>query len=130
MKMVKVYEDPELSGAGIRAFTQIAKAWDLTDEEMNAILGQPVDGAFAQPAADSTEGLPRETIERISYVLGIYRALHIIFPNRRQADGWVRRPNTGSAFNGNTALSLMCTGLLSDLAAVHQHLESQCLAEP
>jgi hypothetical protein len=49
-----------------------------------------------------------ETLERISYVLGIYRALHILLPSQQQANSWVRRPDTGAPFKGDTAMRLMC----------------------
>lgn len=57
-----------------------------------------------------------ETLERISYVLGIYRALHILLLRQQQANSWVRRPDTGAPFKGDTAMRLMCSGRLDDLA--------------
>ena len=74
-------------------------------------------------AAQSVD-VTREALERISYLLGIYRAVHTIFPNQQQADGWVRQPNSAPLFQGASALALMCSGRLDDLAAVRQHLEA------
>ena len=48
--------------------------------------------------------MPHDVIERISYILGIYKALHILFPDDAQADEWVKRPNGGSLFGGRSAL--------------------------
>ncbi|MBH1634019.1 DUF2384 domain-containing protein [Stenotrophomonas maltophilia] len=60
----------------------------------------------------------------MSYLIGIHAGLHNIFSVQRQADGWIRRPNTGRLFNGASALALMCSGQLIDLAAVREHLET------
>jgi len=118
------------AGAALRAFNQIALVWGLTDHEQAAIIGRPVANANEMAETGNVDIAWPETIERVSYVVGIYRALHILFPDQRQADAWVRRPNKAPAFNGDTALALMCTGGLSDLAMVRQHLEAQGLAEP
>ena len=40
------FGDPRHVGPALRVFTQIAKAWCLTEMEQSAILGQPVDVAF------------------------------------------------------------------------------------
>lgn len=114
--------DLELAGPALRGFMQIAKAWRLTDDEQSAILGIPVRHASALLESGLVDVSWPETMERISYVFGIYGALHMIFPNRNQADGWIRRPSRSAALNGESALALMCTGRLSDLATVRQHL--------
>ncbi|WP_429000009.1 MbcA/ParS/Xre antitoxin family protein [Stenotrophomonas rhizophila] len=69
-------------------------------------------------------------LKRVSYILRIYRAAHIIFPEPKQADGWVRRPNSASLFQGSTALALMCSGRIEDLAAVRNHLDAGGLLDP
>lgn len=118
----------ELAGPALRGFMQIAKAWRLTEDEQSAILGIPACHAYALESGLVDASWP-ETMERISYVFGIYGALHMIFPDRHQADSWIRRPSGSSAFNGDTALALMCTGQLSDLATVRQHLYAVGLDE-
>lgn len=122
--------DASLAGPGLRAFARIADAWGLDDHQQLAILGRPLGEAFAQLEEGTSDDLFPETLERISCVLGIYRALHILFPQQQQADSWIRRPNTGGPFRGSTALSLMCSGRLVDLAVVREYLEAQGLAEP
>lgn len=119
-----------LTGPAMRAFSQIARAWSLTELEQTALLGQP--GSVTNSISESEGGadLPRETLVRISYLLGIYHALHTIFPDRRQADGWIRRPNAAPPFQGASALALMCSGRLADLAVVRQHLEAGGLTPP
>lgn len=121
---------PGLAGPALQAFVQIVNAWSLTELEQSAILGQPVEAAFAVLKTGVVDDIWPETLERVSYLIGIYRALRTIFPNQQQADGWVRRPNTAAPFSGDNALALMCSGRLSDLATVRQYLEAEVLVEP
>ncbi len=66
--------------------------------------------------------LPRDTLERISVLLGIYKALHILLPIPARADGWIRRPNT--AFDGNSALDVLLRGRVDNLYQVRRHLDA------
>ena len=69
--------------------------------------------------------VPADVLERISYILGIYKALHLLFADRAQADGWVRRPNAALMFGGRSALERMLAGQVADLYVVRQYLEGQ-----
>ncbi|WP_329752819.1 MbcA/ParS/Xre antitoxin family protein [Stenotrophomonas maltophilia] len=121
--------DPRLVGPAVRAFTQIAKAWSLTDSEQTLILGQSVHDFTALLQGDVQVEVSFQTLQRVSYVLGIYHALHAIFPNQQQADSWLRRPNTSRLFEGRPAMALMCSGRLEDLAAVRRYLDAQALLD-
>ncbi|WP_323145441.1 MbcA/ParS/Xre antitoxin family protein [Stenotrophomonas maltophilia] len=112
-----------VNGPARRVFARIADVWSLSEEEQAAILGQPVGVAFQ--IDDVSGDIQIETLERVSYLVGIYRALHAIFPNDDQADRWIRRANKAPLFGGLPALALMCTGRVCDLASVRQHLDAQ-----
>src|ERR1039457_573500 len=47
---------------------------------------------------------------RISLILGIYKDLHILYPEPDLADKWVRLPNSNPLFGGEPALTLMIEG--------------------
>ncbi|MGG2102682.1 antitoxin Xre/MbcA/ParS toxin-binding domain-containing protein [Stenotrophomonas sp. NRRL B-14846] len=57
-------------------------------------------------------------------MIGIYRALRTIFPNRQQANAWIRRANAAAPFKGDTAVALMCSGGVAGLSTVRQYLEA------
>jgi len=114
-----------LAEPALRTFGQIAKAWSLTELEQSAILALPARTEELELKSHRFIDARTETLERISYVLGIYQALHTIFSNQQQANGWIRRPNSAALFKGRTALSLMCSGTVGDLAAVRRHLDEQ-----
>jgi hypothetical protein len=69
--------------------------------------------------------VPTDVLERISYVLGIYKALHSLFVDRAQADSWVRRPNAAPMLGGQSALDRMLAGQVGGLCIVRQYLEEQ-----
>jgi antitoxin Xre/MbcA/ParS-like protein len=122
--------DSGLTGPALTAFGKIAEAWSLTVQEQSALLDQPISVYSCTWDLSNADAPLPELLERVSYILGIYRALHTIFPSQEQADGWVRRPNTAAPFNGAAALTLMCSGRLQDLAAVRRHLEAGGVVDP
>ncbi|MGH7505661.1 MAG: MbcA/ParS/Xre antitoxin family protein, partial [Longimicrobiales bacterium] len=69
--------------------------------------------------------LTRDTFERISYILGIYKALQVLLPDAAAADEWVRRPNLAPLFAGSSALDRMLSGNVADLYLVRQYLDAQ-----
>lgn len=114
-----------LAAAGLRAFVRIAQAWGLSVDEQLCLLGQPPRSTyFAWRKQPDKAVLPRDTLERLSNILGIYKSLQILLPDAPAADAWVRQPNTASPFGGGTALSRMLAGNVSDLNLVRRYLDS------
>ena len=69
--------------------------------------------------------MPRDLLERVSYLLGIYKALQVLIPVPSAADTWVKRPNRAPLFNGRSALDVMLSGNVSDLFLVRQYVDAQ-----
>ncbi len=114
-----------MAAAGLRAFARIAEAWGLTVDEQLALLGQPPRSTFyAWGKAPEQAALPRDTLERLSNLLGIYKSLQILLPDATAADAWVRQPNSAAPFGGGTALQRMLGGNVSDLNLVRRYLDS------
>ena len=114
----------ELASAGLRTFFRIAARWSLTCEEQQVLLGGPARGTLLRwRAAKEVCAVDRDVIERISYVIGVYKLLHVLFPDATQADAWLRRPNAAPLFAGTTALDRMLRGHMSDLREVREYLE-------
>jgi hypothetical protein len=113
-----------VSGAARRTFLNIAVVWSLTEREQVDLLALDDHAALEQFREPRDEALPADVLLRISYLLGIYRALHILLP-REAADRTVRRPNKNALFDGNSALDLMTTRDLTDLAKVRAYYDGQ-----
>jgi len=115
----------DLSGPALRAFFNIAAAWDLDTRQQRTLLGNPPSSTFFKWKRDMSGSVSRDVLERISYVLGIYTALQILLPDSERADAWISRPNAAPLFGGHSALDRMLGGNVGDLYAVRQYLDAQ-----
>lgn len=112
-------------GAGLRAFAKIAELWQLSVAEQLTLLGITSRSTYFKWRKEPNPKLPRDTLERLSYLMGIYKALQLLLPDTQAADGWVRRPNDAPLFGGKSALERMLSGNVADLYIVRQYLDAQ-----
>ena len=112
-------------GAGLRAFTRIAELWHLSITEQLALLGITSRSTYFKWRKEPQPRLPRDTLERLSYLMGIYKALQLLLPDTHAADEWIRRPNEAPLFGGKSALERMLSGNVADLYTVRQYLDAQ-----
>lgn len=121
-----IHIEPEkLSGPGLRTFLNISLAWGLSNEEMRSLLGWPSESTFYQYKAGKCGTLSYDTLTRISLVMGIYKALHILYPDETLADSWVRLPNRNALFGGRPALELMVNSGIDGLFQVRRLLDGR-----
>ncbi len=115
----------DMSAAGLRAFFRIAQDWTLSADEQIVLLGSPGRSTyFKWKQEPQSARLGRDTLERLSLILGIYKALQILLPQAEAADGWIKRANAAPPFGGRRALDRMLAGNVSDLVAVRQYLDA------
>jgi hypothetical protein len=115
----------KLSPVALKAFFRVAGLWELTVDEQMTLLGLTTRSTFFNWQKDPEVSVPKDTLERISYILGIYGALQILLPNDKAADGWIKRPNSSPLFAGKSALDRMLSGQVADLYTVRQFLDAQ-----
>ncbi len=113
------------AAAGLRAFARIAELWKLSIAEQLTLLGIASRSTYFKWRKDPHARIPRDTLERLSYLLGIYKALQLLLPASAAADEWVRRGNREPLFGGRSALERMLSGNVADLYLVRQYLDSQ-----
>lgn len=114
-----------LGGPALRAFFGITTAWGLRAGEQRRLLGDPPESTFYKWKKQQDGAPGRDVIERISHVLGIFKALQLLFPDPTRADAWIRRPNTAAPFGGGSALERMLSGNVADLYVVRRYLDAQ-----
>ena len=114
-----------LSGPALRTFFRIADLWELSVDEQMTLLGVTARSTFFKWKKDPNTALPKDTLERISYILGIYKALQILLPDEQAGDEWVKRSNEAPLFAGKSALDRMLSGQVADLFVVRQYLDAQ-----
>jgi hypothetical protein len=121
----KVELAARLGPSGMRLFFNLAKLWRLSVSEQQTLLALPRSTLAQYRRHPDSVRLELETLERLSCLLGIYKALQILVPDTAQADEWVRRPNSNPLFNGRTALDRMLSGRVADLYVVRRYLDGQ-----
>jgi hypothetical protein len=121
----EVQPESALSGPALRTFFSLAGRWKLRVAEQRKLLGDPPESTFYKWKRERGGALSRDTLERISYLLGIFKALAILFPQADRADAWLRKPNTAPTFGGKSALERMLSGNVADLFVVRQYLDAQ-----
>ncbi|MFZ0030506.1 MAG: MbcA/ParS/Xre antitoxin family protein [Candidatus Cybelea sp.] len=124
MRTGETTEATALSAAAVRAFGNIAHAWGMDLREQRAALGniskQSIYNWREHPERARLNG---DQLDRVSYYLGIYKALHILFTRPEQADSWIRRPNAALPFGGRPAADLMFSGRIEDLIRVRRYVD-------
>ncbi len=111
-----------LARAGLTAFFSIADEWRLSSAEQRTLLGGPSRSSFFDWKRRKAGRLSRDTLDRLSYLLGIYKALHILF-SEQNVLLWLRNPNRDPLFNGRSPLEYMLGGELVALADVRRYLD-------
>lgn len=115
----------DLAGPGLRATFRILDAWQIKEAGRAVLLGVPRATYFRWKRDPARARLAHDTVERLSYLLGIYKALQILLPDREAADSWVRRSNDNPLFAGHPPLDRMMAGQVADLYVVRQFLDAQ-----
>ena len=124
-RTARVTNHKGLSGPALRTFFRIAALWELSVDDQMTLLGGTARSTFFKWKRDPNTVLPRDTLERISYIVGIYKALRILLPDEQAADEWIKRPNEAPMFAGQSALDRMMSGQVADLFVVRQYLDAQ-----
>lgn len=117
-----------LGGPALRTFAAIADAWGLGEAERLAVLGQPGRSTYYGWLAKAQDGRPvslsLDTLLRISAVLGVYKALALIFVRDGEALAWLGSANDGPVFGGQPPLSLITSGTQDGILLVRRYLDA------
>ena len=117
-------ERARLSKSALKGFFKLAAAWQLRDEDARELLGGLSSSAFYEWKKNPERVLEVDRITRVSYLIGIYKALHILYGDQL-ADEWVGLPNKNLVFGGRTPLSQMLAGGLLAMQTVRKLLDAR-----
>ena len=113
----------EEAAAMFRATLALFQRWGVTDEQASTLLDVPP-RTLARWKADRAPGrLGRDGRARLSNLMGIHKALRIIFREPGRGYAWIKAPN--AAFGGRSALEMMLGGDLTDLMRVRRYLDAE-----
>src|SRR3954453_4364342 len=114
----------KLSPAAPKAFFKLMKAWGLKEDEARQLLGGVSSGTFYGIKRGTAKILDQDQLTRISLLVGIYKALAIIFPEKL-AQAWPTRGNDNVLFGGSSPISFMVFGGIPAIVTVRQLLDAR-----
>ncbi|MGX1786341.1 MbcA/ParS/Xre antitoxin family protein [Bosea sp. NPDC055332] len=110
------------AAAMFRAAVNLFRLWRLTDEEAAVLLDQPV-RSYRRWKAGDIGRIDRDAKARLSNLMGIHKALRLIFREPQRGYAWIKAGN--EAFTGQSALEVMLGGELTDLMRVRRYLDAE-----
>ncbi len=111
------------AGAMLRACVKLFAKWGVSDVDAAVLLDTAPRTYARWKTGDAGRLTDRDQRARLSNLMGIHKALRIIFRDLDRVYGWVRKPN--AAFGGRSALDIMLGGELTDIMRVRRYLDAE-----
>ena len=108
--------------AMFRAVLNLFGKWSVTDDQAAALLDMPV-RTYRRWKAEGPGRVSRDGAARLSNLVGIHKALRIIFSEAQRGYAWIKADN--AAFAGSSALEVMLGGELTDIMRVRRYLDAE-----
>jgi len=108
--------------AMFRACLNLFRLWKISDSEAAILLDLPP-RTFARWKTGTVGRIGRDQKARLSNLMGIHKALRLIFREPERCYAWPRLPN--DVFDGRSALQIMLGGELTDLMRVRRYLDAE-----
>lgn len=113
-----------LSPPAIAAFFAIVDKWQLRNEDAMALLGGASHGRYFDLKKSRKGLLSQDELTRISLLIGIFKALNILF-SPRLANQWTLRPNSNPMFNNAPPLQFLARTGVPGMIGVRRLLDSR-----
>lgn len=112
-----------LSPAALRGFFKLVNDWSLNKKQTGGLLGGVAVSTLYKWQRSPSAVLSQDRLTRISYLLGIDKALHILLPGEI-ADSWMTRSNTDPMFRGNSPIDLLLHAGIDGFRSVRRLLDA------
>lgn len=106
------------AGAGLRTYARIVENWRLPSADAMGLLGVDSRSTYydlLKRAREKKEvkGLSSDQLDRLSYLLGIYEAIRVLFPHSEESrNQWVSRANAALLFGGRSPVEIMRSSMI------------------
>lgn len=121
----KTVEPGTQGRVAVKLFLGIADEWNLSEEQRCTLAGLSSRTTLhtwrKKVAAKEGIKLSGDTLERLSYLAGIYKGVQMLFTDPEQWKTWIKKPNRD--FGGQSALDRMLAGNVTDLSDVRRYLD-------
>jgi len=119
-------DDEKAKGhVALKGFFNICCEWDCTQEEMMQLLGGVSRDTLVKYQTLPQAKLSQDTLERISYILGIYKSLRIMYPTAERANRRIRLETSEAPFAGTSALDFMARGSMKHLMEARRYFDAK-----
>jgi len=108
----------------LKGFFKICREWGCSREEMAHILGGISNRILAKYETAPHLKLPQEHMERISYILGIYKATREMYPTAERANRRIRLETSEHPFSGCSAMDFMVKGSMENLVEARRYFDA------
>ncbi|HEY2039671.1 MAG TPA: antitoxin Xre-like helix-turn-helix domain-containing protein [Edaphobacter sp.] len=120
------FSDPatreRLSASALKGFFAITESWKLNPDQQSALLGGVPRSTLFKRKTQPT-ALSQDQLTRISYIIGVYKALNILLP-KKYADAWMTTPNRNLIFGDLQPLQYAIKFGLPGLAEIRELLDA------
>ena len=106
------------------AVMNLFEKWNITDDEAALLFDLEI-RTYRRLKASQPKRLDQDIKTRLSNLLGIHKALRIIFSlsDTTRIYAWIKTQN--KAFGGKSALDIMLGGKLTDIMRVRRYLDAE-----
>lgn len=109
----------------LKGFFNICREWGCSQDEMMQMLGGISRSTLAKYHKLPYIKLSRDTLERISYILGIYKSLRVMYPTAERANRRIRLATSEIPFSGTSALDFMARGSMKHLMQARRYFDAK-----
>ncbi len=105
-----------------RAVINLFDQWGVSDDQAAVLLGGIAPRTYQRWKAGEYGRVGPDLSARLSNLMGMHKAVRLLFKDARRGYGWVKRPN--ETFGGRPALDILLGGQLTDLMRVRRYLDA------
>lgn len=117
--------EAEKGRVALKGFFRIAEEWECSQAQQRALLGGVSRSTLSNYKKLPRVVLSRDVMERISYILGIYKALQVMYPTHERANRRIHLASTDLPFAGKSPLGFMTQGSMVHLMMTRQYFDAK-----
>lgn len=113
---------PKMVQAMQRAVIELFSHWGASADDAAILLGGISSKTFRRWKDGEYGRVSRDLADRMSLLLGIHKALRILYADPARGYRWIRSPN--ALFGGKSALDIMLRGGIEDIRRIRSYLDA------
>ena len=112
-----------LAQVALKAYRRLVQFWQLSGQQAADLLGVSISTWERLKPEGQDRSLSQDQMTRISALVGIYKALHLLFADD-MADRWPRLENSGPLFGRRSPIASMIDGGIPQMLEVRRYVDA------